>query len=218
MPGDVKARNDGALAAVTLPSILRRRVSAIGQMAFRASYALPESPTARFIFCTRHGEFQRTLGILQSLIAEEPVSPAEFSLSVHNALAGLLSIARNNTAGHTTIAAGADSFGSAMLEAAACLKSRDDEPVMLVYFDDLLPEPYDELADTGEICVALALLLSPPRGDGQDLALAFAPRDQNMTSRAASGQALDFLRFMFSGERERRSVGERLEWWWQRGA
>jgi hypothetical protein len=218
LQGAKNPKDDAAQAAVSLPTMLRRRISVIGQMAFRASYALSEDRMARFIFCTRHGEFQRTLRILKSLVAEEPISPAEFSLSVHNALAGLLSIARNNTAGHTTISAGADSFGSAMLDAVACLKSRPNEPVLVVYFDDLLPEPYDEFADDDETCVALAMLLSSPHEAGEDLTLALEPRDRDMTSLSASGQALDFLRFILSGEPERKSMGERLQWRWQRSA
>ena len=140
-------------------------------MAFRASYALSEQRTARFIFCSRYGESDRTLRILHSLAAKEPISPADFSLSVHNALAGLLSIAWGNTAGHTAISAGADSFGYGLLEAIACLNEGSGEPVMLVYFDDLLPQPYDEVADGAETCVALAMLLKPPGHDGGEFAL-----------------------------------------------
>ena len=92
----------------TLPPLLRRRVTALGKMAFKAAFDLSALEPARFIFCSRHGEFQRTLSILTTLATGEAVSPAEFSLSVHNALAGLLSIAQHNTGGHTAIAAGAD--------------------------------------------------------------------------------------------------------------
>ncbi|HXN87412.1 MAG TPA: beta-ketoacyl synthase chain length factor [Candidatus Binataceae bacterium] len=204
--------------ALTLPTMLRRRISVIGQMAFRASYALLENRIARFIFCSRHGEFQRTLNILKSLAAQEPVSPAEFSLSVHNALAGLLSIAWKNTAGHTTISAGADSFGAAMLDAIACLKSQPAEPVMVVYFDDLLPEPYDTFNDRDDTCLALAMLLGAPPNDGEDLTVSFEPCARETASLSATEQALDFLRFILSGESERISIGERLQWRWQRGA
>lgn len=216
--GEKIHKDEAAQVAVTLPTMLRRRISVIGQMAFRASYALSENRTVRFIFCSRHGEFQRTLNILKSLAAQEPVSPAEFSLSVHNALAGLLSIAWKNTAGHTTISAGADSFGSAMLDTIACLKSQPADPVMVVYFDDLLPEPYDALGDPDETCFALAMLLGAPRNDGADLTISFEPRARANASLSASGQALDFLRFILSGESERISIGERLQWRWQRGA
>jgi hypothetical protein len=203
--------------AVTLPPMLRRRISAIGQMAFQAGYGLSEQRTARFIFCSRHGEFDRTLRILRSLIAEEPVSPADFSLSVHNALAGLLSIAWGNTAGHTVIAAGADSFGYGLLEGVACLKASSDDRVMVVYFDDRLPHPYDEVAGTDDTCVALALLLAPPRHDRDDLAIGIEPRERNVQPHhSATAQALDFIRFMLSDQREKTSIGDHTQWRWQR--
>jgi hypothetical protein len=208
------AAPDAGEPEVTLPTMLRRRISPIGQMAFRAVCALPQQPTARFIFCSRHGEFQRTLGILRSLAAAEPVSPAEFSLSVHNALAGLLSIAWSNTSGHTTISAGVDSFCSALVEASACLASQPSEPILLVYFDDRLPEPYAEIANSDEAGVALALLLNAPRGDGEDLLVELEPRDETMTT--ATGQAFDFLRFLLTDQKEKTLAGERIQWRWRR--
>lgn len=210
------AAPDAGGPEVTLPTMLRRRISPIGQIAFRAVCALPQQPTARFIFCSRHGEFQRTLGILRSLAAAEPVSPAEFSLSVHNALAGLLSIAWSNTSGHTTISAGVDSFCSALVEASACLASQPSEPILLVYFDDRLPEPYAEIADSDEAGVALALLLNAPRGDGEDLLVELEPRDETMTTATATGQAFDFLRFLLTDESQRTWAGERIQWRWRR--
>ncbi len=202
--------------AVTLPPMLRRRISVVGQMAFRAGYLLGEQQTARFIFCSRHGEFDRTLRILNSLAAREPISPADFSLSVHNALAGLLSIAWSNTAGHTAIAAGADSFGYGLLESVACLNAASGERVMLVYFDDLLPSPYDEIGDGPETCVALAILLNGAHQDGEDFSVELGPRDRTVPAQSASGQALDFIKFMLSGESEKITVGERTQWRWQR--
>jgi len=207
-----------AATEVSLPSMLRRRISKVGQMAFRASYALSEQRTARFIFCSRHGEFDRTLRILRSLIAREPTSPTDFTLSVHNALAGLLSIAWGNTAGHTAIAAGADSFGYGLMEALACLKAESGAPVMLVYYDDLLPPPYDEITENVENCLAVALLLEPSRGDGDDLMFDFTSSAGASTPRRVGAQALDFLRFMLSDEGERCSLGERAQWRWRRDA
>jgi hypothetical protein len=211
-------RNDVVQAAASLPQILRRRISAIGQRAFRASYALSEQRTARFVFCSQYGEWDRTLRILHSLAIEEPISPADFSLSVHNALAGLLSIAWGNTAGHTAISAGADSFGYGLLEAVASLKEGSGDPVLLVYFDDLPPHPYDEIADGAESCVSLAMLLKPPGNDRHEFALSMEPRNRAAKSQSASAPALDFIRFMLSNERERRSIGERTQWCWQRCA
>jgi hypothetical protein len=215
--GTINPQNDGAQAVASLPLILRRRISTIGQRAFRASCTLSQQRTARFVFCSRYGESDRTLRILHSLAVKELISPADFSLSVHNALAGLLSIAWGNIAGHTAISAGADSFGYGLLEAIACLKEESGDPVMLVYFDDLLPHPYDEVSDA-ESCVALAMLLRPPRHDSHEFALSIEPRNRATKAQSASAQSLDFIRFMLSNERQGRSIGERTQWLWQRCA
>jgi hypothetical protein len=197
---------------VTLPLLLRRRVTALGQMAFRAALDLSAIDYARFIFCSRHGEFQRTLNILTALATREPVSPAEFSLSVHNALAGLLSIAKHNTAGHTAIAAGSDSFQAGLIEAASCLIDQPDQPVLLVYYDDALPAPYDELADSSEACLALALLLTPPHKDSGTIIVELRPRGVSASADAsASKQALAFVRFLQSPASESFG-GEHFRW------
>jgi hypothetical protein len=41
-----------------LPATLRRRVTPLGQSAFRAACALSVPDGARFVFSSRHGEFQ----------------------------------------------------------------------------------------------------------------------------------------------------------------
>jgi len=201
-----------------LPPLLRRRVSAIGQSAFRAAQGLAENMQVRFVFCSRHGEFARTHSLLESLCAAEPASPGDFSLSVHNALAGLLSMARKNRAGHTAIAAGRDSFACGLLEAATCLAAGVDEAVLLVYFDEPLPEEYQEFGDPDEASLALALLLHPARGDGTDLRLSFLAQNATEPVRSATAQAMDFLRFLSSGAHETVSPGERMQWRWSRGA
>jgi len=197
---------------VTLPPRLRRRVTALGQMAFKAALDLAAVEPPRFIFCSRHGEFQRTLSILTALAAGEPVSPAEFSLSVHNALAGLLSIAQHNTAGHAAIAAGADSFQAGLIEAVSCLIEQPDHPVLLVYYDDALPAPYDELADGSETCLALAMLLTSPHDESETIILELTPRGVvTAAPRPASKQALAFVHFLQSPT-SAGSGGKHLRW------
>jgi hypothetical protein len=202
-----------------LPAALRRRVSAIGQMMFRAIYRLQDVPPARFVFCSRHGEYRRTQALLDALAMRQEPSPAEFSLSVHNALAGLLSIAWQNDAGHTAVAAGSDSFGFGLLEAAACLKATPQEPVLLAYFDEPLPEEYAGFGDREDSSLVLALLLAPARGDGGDLSVSFESKCAGDPARPPSAeQARDFLRFLLSGEGERMSPGGIVRWQWRRVA
>lgn len=214
----VHGRAPGPAAEPTrpVPSLLRRRVTPLGQMALRT--ALPLAQTGiRYVFCSRHGEFQRTLGLLESIVMREESSPAEFSLSVHNALAGLLSIATGNKAGHTAIAAGPDSFGFGLVEALGCLTERPDEPVLLVYFDEPLPTPYNELPDVRqEPGIALALLLEAPAFAPDDLVVSAEPCLDTDTQPQAATQALDFLTFLLGNRVAHETRGGRMTWRWAR--
>jgi hypothetical protein len=202
-------------AATALPAMLRRRVSAIGQKAFAAALRLSPGASDRFIFCSRHGEYRRTQSLLQALAMREPVSPADFSLSVHHALAGLLSIARTNGSGHTAVAAGSDSLAFGLIEAATCLAAGGDKQVLLVYFDEPLPEDYAEFCEE-EDAFAAAFLLTSARGSTGDIQLSVEPADPTLPRRSATGQAADFVRFLGSGDIAAVSRGSRGQWRWRR--
>jgi hypothetical protein len=207
----------GGVAAEGLPAALRRRVSGLGQKAFKAASELNVPDGTRFIFCSRTGEIDRTTRILTALASGDPVSPADFSLSVHNALAGLLSIAWRNRAGHTTIAAGAETFRAGLIEAASCLMERPEEPVLLVYYDERLPEPYSEFAAAADSCVVLAMLLRPPRSDAGDVTIDLTA-EVNPGLRSSSDEARAFLDFLVNGEAPARAGrGEASQWRWRRG-
>jgi hypothetical protein len=210
------ARRENELEEISLPPIFRRRIGNAGQTAFRAASALGEQAVARFVFCSRYGELDRTFRILNSIATSEPISPADFTLSVHNALAGLLSIGWRNTAGHTAVCAGADTFGFGLLEAVTALNDAGADAVMLIYFEDSVPPPYDELVEKPESQVALAMLLKAARDESGEFTLAFEPRTQVTGSNLATAQSIDFIKFMLSEEIEREFVGDRAQWRWQR--
>lgn len=207
-----------AAPSAAMPALLRRRITAIGQSALRAAYPLARAD-ARYILCSRHGEFRRTLSLLQSIARGEESSPADFSLSVHNALAGLLSIATSNHAGHTAVAAGADSFGFGLVEALGCLREHSDQPVLLVYFDEALPSPYSELPDVhNEPGVALALLLAPADFSSGDITVSAEPASCLDGRVSATNQAVGFLQFLLSERTESEARGDRMIWRWHRNA
>jgi hypothetical protein len=204
--------------ATNLPAALRRRVTAIGREALEAAWTvLPPDRQIRMVFASRHGEYQRTLGLLSALAEEGAVSPADFSMSVHHALAGLLSIVTGNRAGHTAVAAGSDSFCYGLLEAAACLAD-DAAPVMFVYFDEPLPAVYGATAAVGDVApIALALILAAASDNDDDrLALSVTAKASGPT--VSVSQAREFLDFLTSGRSELRLSGERHDWWWRRAA
>lgn len=202
----------GAGDISSLPSLLRRRVSAIGQLAFRATWALQPDATTRFIFCSRNGEFDRTLRLLGGLTAGEPLSPADFSLSVGNALAGLLAMATENRAGHTAIAAGEDSFATGLLEAASCIAAGSDERIVLVYFDDVLAGEYGELdAPAAAGPIAIALILGVAHGDDGDIVATLLPASERANYSSSVSMPADFLRFL-QERTETTSIGRQIGW------
>jgi hypothetical protein len=133
-----------------------------GQQALAAAWQQPELDTAFFVFSSRHGEFSRTLSILTALARQEPLSPADFSLSVHHSLLALLSQVKKNTNGHTALAAGEQSFEAGLCEALAILAENPDHPVLLVSYDAPLPGAYEALDATPPKNEVLALLLNGP--------------------------------------------------------
>lgn len=156
-----------------VPLALRRRITPIGRRAMEAAWTLlstgPKtsqgvSSAPRIILVSRHGEYDRTLTLFQSLIEDGDVSPADFGLSVHHALTGLLSIATGNREGHTAISAAADPLASGLLEAVSTVID-SGKPALLLYFDQPLPPQYGGLEavapeDFAEATV-IALLLHP---------------------------------------------------------
>ncbi|SDH67302.1 Beta-ketoacyl synthase, N-terminal domain [Pseudomonas flavescens] len=144
-----------------LPAMQRRRLSRLARMVFQVAWPLAEGhPALPLVFASRHGETPRSLSILQDLARAEPLSPTQFSLSVHNAIIGQWSILRGDTSEMTALAGEGDGLEMAMLEAATLLA--DGAPaVLLVIGEEAQPELYMPFIDDVPFPYALALLLMP---------------------------------------------------------
>ena len=216
--GAPAAANDSEPVAA-LPMMLRRRLSPFGQKLVGGALACKDTVgEARYIFGTRHGELGRAVRIFRDIAEHQTPSPTDFSLSIHHALIGLLSIDAKNRAGHTALSAGRDSFGYSLAESAACLMERPDEPVLLIYGDDKLPEGYEAFreADDALLPLVVVLALRRPRDDAAALSVAVTAR-KGEEAQSESG-AHDFLRFLLSGAPSAISVGDRMRWEWRRAA
>ncbi|WP_211468245.1 beta-ketoacyl synthase chain length factor [Collimonas silvisoli] len=152
-------RGDGEAAVARMPAMLRRRAGSMGKMALEAAYRCLDGridvPT---VFCSRHGECVRSTELLTDLAQGQPLSPTSFSLSVHNAAAGLFSIARQDHASHTAVAAGHSGVEHAVIEACGLLADGAAE-VLLVVYDGMLPEVFHEFQDCQEQPFAWAWLM-----------------------------------------------------------
>jgi len=206
------------IAPLAVPMMLRRRATRLGQRMIAGALACNEAVRAgRYVLASRHGEFSRTLRILESLAARELPSPAEFSMSVHNALAGLLSIHFRNMRGHTALAAGLDTFGFGLMEAVTSLAEEPREPVLLIFGDEPLSGEFVTFGtDDADLPLVIALALRTP-GAGDD-GILFDAEPRSSSAPPSTAAALDFLRFLLSGEQAAVSEGVRMKWTWRRAA
>lgn len=158
-PFTIAGQADAEVSAMA--SMLRRRAGFVGKMALEVAYRCLDGQTAiPSIFCSRHGECSRSVELLSDLAQAQPLSPTAFSLSVHNAAAGLFSIARHDCASHSALAAGHGGVEHAVIEACGLLA--DGAPsVLLVVYDGVLPEVFRAFQDCQEQSFAWAWLMRP---------------------------------------------------------
>jgi hypothetical protein len=197
-----------------MPALLRRRAGFLGKMALEVAYACLDGradiPT---VFCSRHGEVERALALLNDLVRGEPLSPTAFGMSVHNAIAGMLTIARSDRANHIALAAGAASIEHAVIEACGLLA--DGEPmVLLVACDCPLPGLMAPYEDCEEQAHAWAWLMTAP--DADVLTLNWSASDVALSSGMPAGLAV--ARFQLGAVHSLERHDGRLRWSWSRDA
>ncbi len=152
--------------------IQRRRLSAFTKMALHcASEVNSERANCPVVFSSRHGDLHKTASLLDSLALKESLSPTGFSMSVHNATAGLFSILTNNQAASNTVSAGKESLLMALVDAYAKLKSDNLDQVLVVHCDQALPIEYLGYQDEKQIDHCLAMLISKSIATGEELTI-----------------------------------------------
>ena len=82
-----------------LPMMFRRRLSPLGKAAFSTFEDLSQKTALSgvpAVFVSRFAEMKMSLEMIQAMQEDQLVSPAKFSISVHNSLAGQFSIFYKN--------------------------------------------------------------------------------------------------------------------------
>lgn len=192
-----------------IPMMSLRRMSIGTRLAVESGLILlKDSPADMAIFTSRHGELERTHKILQNLHQQQPLSPTDFAMSVHNTAAGWLTIMAKNTLPTTSLAAGEDSFQQGMIEAQAILATGSAERVLLIDFDGIVPDVYRPFAPENSVPYAVALLLE---SGGTLHCQATTPEQVSHEP-----QGLSFLRGWLSADDEFTVPGQRHGWLWKR--
>jgi hypothetical protein len=194
--------SEGAPAAAFLPPMLRRRATPLTRTLLTAAWEClgPEDlPRLRSVFGSRHGSINESIELIEAVVKREKLSPAVFSHTVHNAQAALFSIAAGNRAASSSLAAQADTWASAFIEALTLLERDPTQPVLLAMGDVPLADTFAPLVDEAVAPYALACRLAVAASN--EPAVSLAIRDGGTPiPRKPWPDALEFLRWWLAGE------------------
>ncbi|WP_349985325.1 beta-ketoacyl synthase chain length factor [Stenotrophomonas sp. WHRI 8082] len=210
---------EGTPGLSEVPAMQRRRIERLGRMAIQAAcWCEPEQgadSTVPLIFASRHGDVERSMELLRSLVADEALSPTTFGLSVHNAIGALYSITRGHRGNNLALAAGKATVEAACLEAVGLLADGAAE-VRIIAYDPPLPELYAEFIDEPAPYYAWCWRIAAASPEGTRLRLAWRGDTAQDDPPGPLPHALDLHRFLLSGKRHDERVIDGQRWSWQR--
>ena len=182
---------DQELSAIEhIPAMQRRRLSRLAKLALNSAMQTLDTHNVDYIvWVSQYGDEAKTLNILEDVLREQTPSPTQFSTSVHNAISGLYSILCRDATPATSLAG---AWNDGLIEAYAWLKTRPEaRQVLLVYYDEALPDIYAEHQPFAAFAMAAMISLAPAN-------LMLTPKHTDATP--AYQQALAFNTFWTNPE------------------
>ena len=182
---------DQELSAIEhIPAMQRRRLSRLAKLALNSALQTLDTHDVDYIvWVSQYGDEAKTLNILADVLSEQTPSPTQFSTSVHNAISGLYSILCQDATPATSLAG---SWNDGLIEAYAWFKTRPEaRQVLLVYYDEALPDIYIEHQPFAAFAMAAMISLAPAN-------LMLTPKHTDATP--AYQQALAFNTFWTNPE------------------
>lgn len=213
--GLVVSQIDTALIGAIVPKLMQRRLSPLAKGVFTAAqYCIAADKTSPIVFSSAHGEVNKALQMLKEIQNGDELSPTAFSLSVHNAISGLISIAYRKHQEIMVIAPGQDGIAPAFIEALGILQEYADS-VVIVFYDEPLGDFYPSLpfalsaANSCALAIKIAL-----HGDGLPLQLCSSPDVRDDGEHAV--QIVAFLNFLAAEEQFIQLGNHRHSWIWRK--
>ena len=208
--GAVLPSNNGQADVSFLPPMQSRRLSPLAKAANAVAwYCLQQCGVMPAVFYSTHGESHYYFAMLQDMAAGEVVSPSRFSLCVHNAIAGLSSFYNHSTLPYICLAGGTDGVFAAFVEAAGLLL--ETERVLLVCYEQALPEAYQPYLASSKNTWAWAVVLSKAGGTGRQLRL---KRSVEVTATVTEDAAQQFMQTLIGHGNQAVCRQQHAVWQW----
>jgi len=153
------------------------------------------------VFSSKMGEINRTQDILEHIAADNGVSPASFSLSVHNAIGGIWSMVHGIDAPMIAVAPHDCSPIPAILEAASLLDEGRYAAVNIIYCEERYPEFYGPYFDGPPSPLALGLRLVHSTEIDREMACQVSLERATPHNRTATWETISELAMLLSGKR-----------------
>jgi hypothetical protein len=207
------ARQEELLASV--PKMLKRRLSPLAKAVFcAANQCIDEHMVVPTVFSSSHGELAKSFAMMEMLEAGDEISPTAFSLSVHNAIAGLFSMVWRNKLECTVVAPGEEGLAAAFIEALGLLQE-GAEQVLLVLYDEPLVDfyPFAPFKLSADERRALALRIAK-KGEGQTLRMSSSPLTGDDGEQPV--QLMAFVRFLQESQAQLTLKTFRHSWHWEK--
>lgn len=188
---------DAMPALAEMAPMQRRRVERLGRAALQVAWRCQhdDERDLPLVFASRHGDLDRTHRMLAELARDEPLSPTQFGLSTHNAIAAQYSIARKLQGNYLAVSAVRATPEAAATEALGLLA--DGAPaVLVVVYDDAIPGDYDVFLDEPDALHAWSWRIVAPR-EGLPR---FSLRAGEPAAAGALPHSLEVLRFFLAGD------------------
>ncbi|WP_028864479.1 beta-ketoacyl synthase chain length factor [Psychromonas aquimarina] len=194
-----------------IPAMMRRRMSSLSKLAVQTAIQLSQHNHIDYIvFASRHGELTRTVKLIEDILAGNDASPIMFSQSVHNTAAGLFTISTKQAVPVCSLAGGENTLHSALIEAGCYLQEHPDHNVLVVNFDEPLPEPYQAFEKAEHQGFALGLLLS---GGGEFKIKAVK---QEQLSESFYPQAFSCIDYLLNEQKTVSICSKKTAWYWEK--
>ena len=169
--------------------LARRRLSQLTKMSLKTTFECGKEygNNIENVFASRYGELNQTLKLMKSISDGESISPAGFSLSVHNSAAGINSVTSKNKKSYTALAACEMTFETAFLEALGRLQNQ--ELVMLTVGEEYVKE----ISAPQFMPFSLSILIGKNDGEKIKAAIGDSKKNPNYDQENLS---LNFLRWL----------------------
>lgn len=195
--------------ATLIKPMARRRMSSLSKLAMQTALQISvEESIDYIIFSSRHGELTRTVKLIEDIMSGEDASPMAFSQSVHNTAAGLFTISTGRATPVTSIAAVESTAHHAFIEASIYLQENPEHHVLVVDFDEPLPNPYQQYEKQNYQGVAFAALLSA----GEQYQLSWC--QSTTKSGAVMPQTFSIIDYLLNKKEKIEIVDNRRCWKW----